>query len=280
MSVVSQCPNELWLEILQHIPRRQLSSISAANRLLRQLTLPLLFACLQVRLRIPKPDKGDGYQWEPILDPLASIERMQFWMSPAIAPLVRSCTAGARSGQYINCPTQVDFFMNNLYTLTRLRSLSLWEISIGRERFATLHQLPCLEELSVNCCALDVYLPCDDDEEPCQENIRVPILRLSKLSILTSTIAQSPRFHPDWMLVVDAARLRDLTLGSLSLQIIAREWLGAPDQSCSCLAHYHAKLGSFHPVPTCLSLAIMHIHGHATRCRRADGNDTILRNSC
>ncbi|KAJ7051649.1 hypothetical protein C8F01DRAFT_1339350 [Mycena amicta] len=214
MSVVSQCPNELWLEILQYIPRDQLLSISSTNRLLRQLTLHLLFSCFQVRLHIPRPGrKWDGYQRNPILDPPASIDRMRFWMSPAIAPLVRSCTAGSGSAEYINCPTQVNFFLTNLHTLTRLRSLSLWEISIDLEGLATLHQLPCLAELSVDCCKLDVHLPRDDDEESFDENNRVPLLRLSKLSIFRSTIAQFPCFYPDWMLVVDAVWLRDLTLG-------------------------------------------------------------------
>ncbi|KAJ7051849.1 hypothetical protein C8F01DRAFT_1173097, partial [Mycena amicta] len=213
--MVSECPNELWLEILQHIPRDQLPSISSTNRLLRQLTRPLLFACLKVRLHIPKPGhKWDGYQRRSILDAPASIDRMRFWMSPAIAPLVRSCVAGSRSYEYINCPTQVDFFLTNLHTLTQLRSLSLWEISIDRGRLATLHQLPRLEELSVDCCELDVSLPCADDDssEPCDENNPVPLLRLSKLSISTTSIAQHPCFYPEWMLVVDPARLRDLTL--------------------------------------------------------------------
>ncbi|KAJ7051838.1 hypothetical protein C8F01DRAFT_1173082 [Mycena amicta] len=213
MSVVSECPNELWLEILQYIPRDQLPSISSTNRLLRQLTRPLLFACLEVRLHIPKPGhKWDGYQQRSILDAPASIDRMRFWMSPAIAPLVRSCVAGSRSYEYINCPTQVECFLANLHTLTQLRSLSLWAISIDHEGLATLHQLPRLEELSVDCCELDVYLPCNDDEEPCDENIPVPLLRLSKLSIYTTTFAHHPCFYPDWMLVVDPARLRDLAL--------------------------------------------------------------------
>ncbi|KAJ7067631.1 hypothetical protein C8F01DRAFT_1121915 [Mycena amicta] len=215
MPVVSECPNELWLEILQHIPRDQLPSISSTNRLLRQLTRPLLFACLTVRLHIRKPGhKLDGYQRRSILDAPASIDRMRFWMSSMIAPLVCTCVAGSGSYEYVNCPTQVDFFLANLHTLTQLRSLSLWEISIDRVGLATLHQLPRLEELSVDCCELDVYLPCDDDDssEPCDENSPLPLLRLSKLSIHTTSIAHRPCFYPDWMLVVDPARLRDLAL--------------------------------------------------------------------
>ncbi|KAJ7051579.1 hypothetical protein C8F01DRAFT_1262658 [Mycena amicta] len=162
----------------------------------------------------------EAYRRGSILDAPASIDRMRFWMSPAIAPLVRSCTAGSRSAEYINCPTQVDFFLANLHTLTQLRSLSLWEMYINREGFAALHQLPCLDELSVDCCQLDVhpprdvsvYPPRDFDEESRDENIRVPLLRLSKLSILRSAIAVSSCFYPAWMLVVDPARLRDLTL--------------------------------------------------------------------
>ncbi|KAJ7051841.1 hypothetical protein C8F01DRAFT_1376476 [Mycena amicta] len=239
MSVVSECPNELWLEILQHIPRHQLASISSTNRLLRQLTRPLLFACLQVRLHIPGPRPGfESMRWsgsgpKSILDSPASIDRMRFWMSPPIAPLVRSCVAGSRSPEYITCPTQVEFFLANLHTLTRLRSLALWDIFIHREGLAALHQLPCLEELSVDCCEVDAYPPYDDDEscdqeescdngESCDEyeheqprdekTIPIPLLGLSKFSICSCSPFHDYLDPGQWILSVEAAQLRDLTL--------------------------------------------------------------------
>nr|GAT45259.1 predicted protein [Mycena chlorophos] len=144
---------------------RLLLSLSLTSRRFRYLALPFIFVDLRIGLH-PLP-AGRNAQNHPVayfhdvlvVHPQAMLERMRFLTSPAIAPLVRSCTTrcyGVRDMPLV--PFLANFFMANLHRFNRLRSLSLWEMTVDRMRFVALLQLTNLVTLSVDNCDLQVDL--------------------------------------------------------------------------------------------------------------------------
>ncbi|KAF7348711.1 hypothetical protein MVEN_01390000 [Mycena venus] len=86
MDLSYRFPNELWLEVFAHLPLDALRNLSSTRRALYDIARPLDFTDFrlyfyQYDLQPPKEKLDDA------------LERLSFWSSPRIAPLVRSCTA-------------------------------------------------------------------------------------------------------------------------------------------------------------------------------------------
>ncbi|KAJ7056311.1 hypothetical protein C8F01DRAFT_935529, partial [Mycena amicta] len=87
---------DIWLEIAHTLPRDALATVSLANRQLRELLKALLFAHfefhpyeLQDRILIGGP--SDRPRLPDAVEIRETLERLEFWSSEAIAPLVRTC---------------------------------------------------------------------------------------------------------------------------------------------------------------------------------------------
>ncbi|KAF7329369.1 hypothetical protein MKEN_00198400 [Mycena kentingensis (nom. inval.)] len=83
-----QIPPEIWLEVVEELPREDLGSFGLVDRAFSRVARPSLFRYF----RFTPFDVVDG---EATLPAEAVVQkrrnRLQFWLSPAVAPLVREC---------------------------------------------------------------------------------------------------------------------------------------------------------------------------------------------
>ncbi|KAJ7107708.1 hypothetical protein C8R44DRAFT_529646, partial [Mycena epipterygia] len=90
MRAQDRVPNELWLEVFHHLPRDALKDVSLTYHAFHNISRSLLFTdfefhpyatsgCVGILL-LPSATEVDQ-----------SLERLAFWCSEDIAPLVRSC---------------------------------------------------------------------------------------------------------------------------------------------------------------------------------------------
>ncbi|KAJ7358424.1 hypothetical protein DFH08DRAFT_932497 [Mycena albidolilacea] len=84
-ALVSSLPPELWIKILKFMPSVYLPDISAISHLFHDLAAPILFSTLYLRPGITVETSTSGTRLRRELD------RLTFWSSDAIAPLVRKC---------------------------------------------------------------------------------------------------------------------------------------------------------------------------------------------
>ncbi|KAF8215618.1 hypothetical protein K438DRAFT_1560595, partial [Mycena galopus ATCC 62051] len=97
MSLVPHIPEEIWAETFVHLPRTALPQVNLTHRTFHRITRPLLFRHFEFH-----PYMGiAGYQITacppsglliPYAEHMPSLfDRLQFWSSPVIVPLVRTC---------------------------------------------------------------------------------------------------------------------------------------------------------------------------------------------
>ncbi|KAF7345855.1 hypothetical protein MVEN_01607300 [Mycena venus] len=94
-------PEELWIEILQDLPRETLQNVALSHRTLRRISRPFLFITFVFHpYAVPHiPRNVDCVRWPEADEPLLfsqevqdrELERLNFWSSSEIAPLVRTC---------------------------------------------------------------------------------------------------------------------------------------------------------------------------------------------
>nr|GAT45143.1 predicted protein [Mycena chlorophos] len=165
-------PAELWTEILHHLRQRDLPSIMLANRTFAQLGRPLLFRHFEFtpyatvapqQFFLPAPR---ALRW--------ASERLDFWASDRIAPLVRTCVlspqrpvAAHRLDQdgkprYVAVTADeavvlLDNFIQNLAKFSRTMSFTMMSLPLTNNTLASIyHSLPQLREL---CLCFSTPLP-------------------------------------------------------------------------------------------------------------------------
>ncbi|KAF7355906.1 L-aminoadipate-semialdehyde dehydrogenase [Mycena venus] len=81
--LVPRLPLELFINILTFLPRAYLSDVSTVSHLFHDLVSPLLFSTFRFHpgVQIEISESGTRLRWE--------LDRLEFWSSDAIAPLVR-----------------------------------------------------------------------------------------------------------------------------------------------------------------------------------------------
>ncbi|KAJ7107730.1 hypothetical protein C8R44DRAFT_540212, partial [Mycena epipterygia] len=90
MSSQDRVPNELWLEVFHHLPRDTLKDVSLTHRTFCCLSRPLLFTDFKFH---PYAMVALDSQHLPSAEEVDQLmERLAFWCSADIAPLVRSCS--------------------------------------------------------------------------------------------------------------------------------------------------------------------------------------------
>ncbi|KAJ7051734.1 hypothetical protein C8F01DRAFT_998989, partial [Mycena amicta] len=85
----SEFPNELWTEVFVGVSHTDLIQVATASRAFCALARPLLFADFTFH---PYAVAPSGDRFLPPQETMESAtERLNFWMSPEIAPFVHTC---------------------------------------------------------------------------------------------------------------------------------------------------------------------------------------------
>ncbi|KAJ7064109.1 hypothetical protein C8F01DRAFT_1250363 [Mycena amicta] len=170
-------PDEIWHEILQYAPKDGLSGVSLASDRLRRISLPFLFSHFAFHPFYVTTTKAPNYpgrigQWQSrdkmvSFDVNKALDRLEFWSSSRIAPLVRTCTVSegksapntsTKSPHRFNDSERHDAdllqaaFFEKLVRFTRLKSLSASSsIYLGGRDIYSLILIHELESLSTSC---------------------------------------------------------------------------------------------------------------------------------
>ncbi|KAJ7448591.1 hypothetical protein B0H11DRAFT_2289683 [Mycena galericulata] len=85
----SRLPNELWLKIVEHLPRDELQGLCLTSHTFKSLSRPRLFSNF---VFYPYVGRGHGLNLPVPAEVDTDLQRLTFWASDEIAALVRSCT--------------------------------------------------------------------------------------------------------------------------------------------------------------------------------------------
>ncbi|KAJ7064112.1 hypothetical protein C8F01DRAFT_1367511 [Mycena amicta] len=163
-------PDEIWHEILQYAPK-DLSGVSLASDRLRRISLPFLFSDFAFYPFYVTTSKYSGQiglrDKIVVADVDKALDRLEFWSSSRIAPLVRTCTISeGKSGPNTSTKSPNRFndserhdadllqaaFFEKLVRFTRLKSLSASSsIYLGGRDIYSLTLIHELESLSTSC---------------------------------------------------------------------------------------------------------------------------------
>nr|GAT51020.1 predicted protein [Mycena chlorophos] len=223
-------PPELWVEIFKEVDlwsTFRLSAVMATCRTFAHIARPLhlatcYFAPHGLKSNIDEPRK---------LCVLASpaeeqktIERLDFWTSEAVAPLVRHCVvktwlAEAQPTGYgvviddTTVPPLLDLFIGRLHWLSQLRSLALQNVVLTAPLVASIYRdLPHLEELSIQIWRrqMPISFACPDlGSGP----------RVAKFSITTDEFRPRPatsELLAPWLPLLTSTHLQEIKLDSRS----------------------------------------------------------------
>ncbi|KAJ7826205.1 hypothetical protein B0H14DRAFT_2817711 [Mycena olivaceomarginata] len=101
MSFDDLMPEELWIEILQDLPKETLQNVALSHRTLGRISRPFLFVTFVFHpyAVVSIPQNINRMRWPEADEPLLlsqeaqdrELERLNFWSSAEIAPLVRTC---------------------------------------------------------------------------------------------------------------------------------------------------------------------------------------------
>ncbi|KAJ7135791.1 hypothetical protein C8R44DRAFT_976583, partial [Mycena epipterygia] len=151
-------PNELWLEVFQDLPQNlfkksYLKCVSLTCRTFHVVSRPLLFANFDWHpyvlfndgVRLPLPEKFE-----------LAIQRLEFWSSDAIAPLVRSCDIMPWRG-YDTSASDAPYFLRDeffrrLPCFTGLQRVFAYRLHFTQQGLISLCRSPVLAFLYIDTC--------------------------------------------------------------------------------------------------------------------------------
>ncbi|KAJ7842818.1 hypothetical protein B0H14DRAFT_1022468 [Mycena olivaceomarginata] len=146
MPDMKDVPDEIWTEIFNHLPRNALMQVHLTQRRLRAISRPLLFRQFHFH---PQSHNGTS------LD-IAS-QRLQFWVSSEISPLVRRCCVGPRlwlgGWGTVQWSLLAEFF-NSFHHFANLRYLTVAEVDHNAKFVRNLRLLPHLTHLEIRNCKI------------------------------------------------------------------------------------------------------------------------------
>ncbi|KAJ7328781.1 hypothetical protein DFH08DRAFT_1023156 [Mycena albidolilacea] len=135
--------DEMWTEIFSHLPRNALMQVHLTQRRLRAISRPFLF-------------RQFHFHNSTSLD-IAS-QRLQFWVSSEISPLVRQCCVKPlrRLGGWgtVGWSLLAEFF-NSLHHFANLRHLTVAEVHYNAKFVRNLRLLPHLTHLEIRNCKME-----------------------------------------------------------------------------------------------------------------------------
>ncbi|KAJ7061645.1 hypothetical protein C8F01DRAFT_1138002 [Mycena amicta] len=215
-SARQRIPPEIWSEVFGEVDKNALQALRLSNQAFAQLARPHLFSSFIFH---PHASASDVPSAGPRLLPSAEkaeqyLNRLKFWLSDDIAPLVRSCTMIPWTSppyQHYGPFAESDYpdflldaIAEGLGRFTRLRSLSCSELSLGDAIFAALARMSSLHELRVTACDAVISSP-----------VLLPVTggpRISTISLRGSITDPKPDLITPWMPFLDPRYLRIVTL--------------------------------------------------------------------
>ncbi|KAF7292166.1 F-box domain-containing protein [Mycena indigotica] len=164
MRVNDRLPNELWLEVLQALPRADLRSVAASNRKLLRLARSLLFRHVSLRFCNPTPGYNRRGLVSHIPDP-HSLAKIELFTAPEIAGCMRSASLSCirlehhqrhrpvrriaeSDGQ--TCGHFMALFLELSDHFVNLRRLNLYRLALDAPAYHAITRLPSLKQLVIH----------------------------------------------------------------------------------------------------------------------------------
>ncbi|KAJ7259296.1 hypothetical protein C8J57DRAFT_1472090 [Mycena rebaudengoi] len=153
-----QVPHEMWSEMFFHLPRISLLQASRTSRLFFEISRPQIFTKFEFHPYILEADSG------PPVPPKSStiqraMERLTFWASPDIAPLIRVCEitpfgpphrrSTSKSGLNHDPYVLLTAFFQNLARFVGLETIHATKIHFTKSALSNLCLLPNLRTFCV-----------------------------------------------------------------------------------------------------------------------------------
>ncbi|KAJ7480675.1 hypothetical protein FB451DRAFT_1446646 [Mycena latifolia] len=159
----SRVPNELWLEIFDHLPLDTIECLSLTSRTFSPLTRPFLFAHFDFHPYASRMVNG-VFALPSAEEVEQSLERLAFWASPEIAPFVRSCDitpwasmGAARTRAFSGTTTPYVLlapFFDLLPCFTHMHRLHAKLVYFTQTGVTNLLRLPALASLHIDACGI------------------------------------------------------------------------------------------------------------------------------
>ncbi|KAJ7060125.1 hypothetical protein C8F01DRAFT_1144077 [Mycena amicta] len=222
-------PPEIWIHTFKdpELSDDDLQSLCLTDRTFSHLARPLLFSHFQFRAYFSRADSHPAWEAGPeVLLPnenrvWAYLERLDFWLSDAIAPLVRTCeieTWDRRGWLPSDAPLTTsddpDGLLGELIPrwerFSRLQGVTLSGLAIGANLLFKLSRMSTLRELRVNGCTVKTT-------EPFPLMLEGP--QLSEVSFTGSKDAAQDMDMGLWTPFLDPRYLRKFKIGG-----ILRSW--------------------------------------------------------
>jgi hypothetical protein len=205
MAPLDQVPNELWLEIFDHLSWETLKYVSLTQRSFYRISRHLIFADFHFH---PYATSGLSLLLPSVAKIKRAIERLEFWTSSDVAPLVRSCKLTPWVDSTPRHHTDTPYillapFFGRLACFTGLRHLYANQVHFNQIGMANLCCLPALAYLRISGCRVGAGEPID----------------LSSLALRVSSFAFDPIDSQDegithWIPLLNADHLRKLEVAS------------------------------------------------------------------
>ncbi|KAJ6546738.1 hypothetical protein DFH09DRAFT_1506489 [Mycena vulgaris] len=155
MTSQAQVPDELWVEVFKYLPKTSLRDVSSTHRTFSRISRPLVFSDFDFH---PFAGGAGGTVHPSAAEVKRSFERLNFWCSPEIAPLVRSCkiTPWPRYPRNFS-DTETPYilpaaFFDRLSCFTRLQTLYAMHVEFTQIGVVGLCRLPVLKRLHIGDC--------------------------------------------------------------------------------------------------------------------------------
>ncbi|KAJ6563819.1 hypothetical protein B0H19DRAFT_73010 [Mycena capillaripes] len=165
MSFDELLPEELWIEILQDLPKETLQNVALSHRTLRRISRPFLFVTLVFHPYAVAyiSQDIDRVRWPEAEEPMLlseeaqghELERLNFYSSTEIAPLVRTCRlspvlAEAWAENELDMATALlTAFFERLPQFTSIRYLHAYMVRFTQTGLENLCLLPALSRLEI-----------------------------------------------------------------------------------------------------------------------------------
>ncbi|KAJ7804286.1 hypothetical protein B0H14DRAFT_3486416 [Mycena olivaceomarginata] len=156
MVSLDQVPEELWLEILAHLPWETLKYLSLTHRIFSRLSRHLIFADFHF---YPYAISGRTVLLPPVMKIKRALERLDFWTSEDIAPLVRSCEIKPCADSAPRRHTDTPYILlaplfQRLERFTGLGRFYAHQVHFTALGFSNLCRLPALTHLHIDGCGV------------------------------------------------------------------------------------------------------------------------------
>ncbi|KAJ7061631.1 hypothetical protein C8F01DRAFT_1137972 [Mycena amicta] len=206
-------PPEIWSEVFGEVDKKALQALRLSNQAFAQLARPHLFSSFIFHPHacgsdvpgprlLPSAEKAEQY-----------LNRLEFWLSDDIAPLVRSCTMRpwmfdelyyGPFAESDHSDMLMEAIAEGLGRFPRLRIISCFQLSLGDAIFATLTRMSSLRELRIIACDAVISRP-----------LFLPVTggpMISTISLRGSMTHPMPDLITPWMPFLDPRYLRAINL--------------------------------------------------------------------